>query len=140
MFHYKTIKKITIDFNNIIESIDIKKLPNGDIIYKNYLINKNNEIIDINDKEVIDNLYLSTSSLLVCKFHSTKNYKRLSEIKLYDNLYSLHFNNYNFIKSRIKDIKNYEQYQISLTKMEYSEIKYKIYQKKIIELFNIFFL
>jgi hypothetical protein len=119
-------------------------LPNGDLSYPPFLIihlnNGNWGIVNALSKDLIDQFFLKSCALIATKSYAILNLSQFHEIKNLDSLYWSHYQTFINLEKTLNDIKDYDQYQIVLNKLEHNQIQADMYKQKISKIFRLAFL
>ena len=132
----KLIKELAQQFESEINSsLPVAVLSNGNMIYKDYLVkqlaNGNWGIINIKNKDLVEQYFLKTCALMAAKAYSSINMTKFVEIKELDNKYWANYSDSVIYKTNIKTAKEYERYLVLLTKLEESNRKTRFYKDEI---------
>lgn len=136
----KTIKELAEYFDKELQmKLPIVLLPNGDLVYKNFLIKKlaNNNwgVFNSVNKDLKDQYHLKSCALMAAKAYNHKHFNRCNEIKLLDNNYWSNYSDNLIYKNIIKNTSD-EKYPIILTRLEESEFQTCKYKIKISKMFK----
>lgn len=137
----KLIKELAQQFESEINSsLPVAVLSNGNMIYKDYLVkqlaNGNWGIINIKNKDLVEQYFLKTCALMAAKAYSSINMTKFVEIKELDNKYWANYSDSVIYKTNIKTAKEYERYLVLLTKLEESNRKTRFYKDEISRMFK----
>lgn len=137
----KAIKELAEHFSNEFDSkLPLHFLPNGDIVYKQYIIRKlgndNWGLFDIVFNELKDQFFLKTCAIMAAKAYSSVQLDKYNEIKRLDNKYWASQSDYEVFSRNIKRSAEYERYLILLARLEDSKEKVKFYQEEISRMFK----
>lgn len=130
------IKKLAEHFSvELDKKLPITVLPNGGILYKDYLIkimkNGNWGVYNYKQKNLIEQFYLKTCALMAAKAHASTNLTTFFEIKHLDNRYWANHCDFVVYKNNIKTAKEFDRYLVLLTRLEESQIKEAHYKEEI---------
>lgn len=121
-------------------SLPLKPLPNGAVVYKNYIVKETNNgnwaLYDRISKTLIDQFFLKTCALMAAKAHDRVNMSRYNEIKELDNKYWASYSDVLVYKANIKKTTSTERYLILLNKLENSNLLATHFQTKISQMFK----
>ena len=135
----KTIKELAEYFDQELQvKLPVILLPNGNLVYKNYLIKKlanNWGVFNVLSNDLKDQYHLKSCALIAAKAYNNKHFNRCNEIKLLDNNYWSNHSDNLIYKNIIKHISD-DKYPIMLTRMEESEFQANQYKIKISKMFK----
>ena len=137
----KVIKELAhhfeADFN---KSLPISVHPNGNVMYKDYLIKKNqfeNWTIDHKgNADMIEQFYLKTSALMAAKAYHFAHIEKFKYIKEIDTRYWANFSESNVFRHNMNRSKDYERFLILLNKLEHSTDKAAVLKEEISAMFK----
>lgn len=137
----KAIKELAEQFSHELDvRMPVTVLPNGDAVYKNYLVREtptgNWGIYDLQYKELKDQFFLKTCALMAAKAYNHVKLEQYFEIKQLDNRYWASYCDNLVYKKNIKTAKEFERYLVLLNKLEESENKVKHYKEEISRMFK----
>lgn len=137
----KTIKVLAEQFSHELDTkLPVSVLPNGDIVYKNYVIRLtptgNWGLYDIKYRDLHDQFFLKTCALMAAKAYNSASLEKYFEIKQLDNRYWASYCDNIVYKKNIKGAVEFERYLILLNKLEDSEDKVKRYKEEISRMFK----
>lgn len=130
-------EQLSHDLNS---SLPVHIMPNGDIVYKSYILrklpNQNWGIFNLQNKDLVDQFFLKTCALMAAKAYNAVSLEKYFEIKRLDNKYWANYCDLVVYKKNIKTAKDFDRYVILLNKLEESETKVKYYKEEISRMFN----
>jgi hypothetical protein len=134
------IKELAEQFSHELDSkLPVHVMPNGDMVYKNYLVRKmkndNWGVFNIQNKDLVDQFFLKTCALMAAKAYNNTRVERFFEIKRLDNRYWANHCDLAIYKKNIKTAKDFDRYMVLLNKLEDSEAKVKYYKDEISRMF-----
>lgn len=135
------IKQLAEQFQHELDKkLPVSVLPNGDIVYKSYLVRAlpsgNWGLYDTRYKELKDQFYLKTCALMAAKAYNNTQLEKYVEIKSIDNKYWASCSDLQIYKKNIKTAKDFERYLILLNKLEETETKTVHYKEEISRMFQ----
>jgi hypothetical protein len=135
------IKELAEQFSHQLDAkLPISVMPNGDIVYKQYLVRHlpsgNWGLYDINCKDLKDQFYLKTCALMAAKAYNNVQLEKYYEIKDVDNKYWASYSNLQIYKNNIKTAKDFDRYVILLNKLEESEARANHFKEQISRMFS----
>lgn len=135
------IKELAEQFQQDFDSkLPITVLPNGDIVYKNYVVRQtsigNWGLYDKGYSELRDQFFLKSCALMAAKAYNNTQLDKYFEIKRLDNRYWANHSDLMIYKKNIKTAKEFERYVVLLNKLEDTEDKVKHYQEQISRMFK----
>lgn len=138
------IRELAEDFNEEFNSkIPIKTLPNGNIVYNDFLIKHDKfqywEVYYVPQKELIHKFFLKTCALLAAKHYSSHQFGEYDRIKHLDNRYQSHYSDIVVYRHNVKQITDIDDRAIVLNKLEESHARAKEYQHQISLMFKLAF-
>jgi hypothetical protein len=126
--------------NEFNEKLPVVVLPNGDILYKDFLIRKtltqNWALVDAISKDVRGEFYLKTCALMAAKSLMQINLTRYNEVKRLDLQYWSSHSDLQIYKKNIKSAQDFERYLILLNKLEETDIKNQHFRDTISRMFK----
>lgn len=124
-------------------AIPFKLLPNGSLLYKNYLVkhtdNKYWGIFDVTDQRLVHEFFLKTCALLAAKEYNDLKFNQYFHIKNLDRRYQAYHNDIIVYKNNIKNITDHERHEIMQNKLQESQIRASSYRHQISNLFKVAF-
>ena len=137
----KVIKELAhhfeADFN---KSLPISVHPNGNILYKDYLIKKNQHenwsVYHKSNNDLVEQFYLKTSALMAAKAYHLTQMDRFKHIKDIDTRYWANYSESNVFRHNMNRSKDYERFLILLNKLEHSTDKASILKEEISAMFK----
>lgn len=134
------VKELAEQFSHELDSkLPVHVMPNGDIIYKEYLIRKlsndNWGIYNRSNKDLIDQFFLKTCALMAAKAYNNTRVERFFEIKRLDSKYWANYCDLTVFKKNIRVAKDFDRYLVLLNRLEECETKVKYYKDEISRMF-----
>lgn len=134
------VKELAEQFSHELDAkLPLHVMPNGDIVYKNYVVrklaNENWGVYNKRNKDLIDQFFLKTCALMAAKAYNNTMVEKFFEIKRLDNKYWANFCDLTIYKKNIKTAKDLDRYLILLNKLEDSDAKVKYYKDEISRMF-----
>lgn len=136
------IKELAKELNTELNKhLQLTVLPNGYIVYKDYIIKENklgNWAIHNfrHDNEVIEQYYTKSCAIMAAKAYEAVQLEKFHEIKRLDNLYwSNHIDSHVF-RHNMKQTTDYERYIVLLNRLEESKLREQYYQGEISKMFK----
>jgi hypothetical protein len=130
-------KQFEADLNR---SLPISIQPDGSIVYKNYYIkqiaNKNWGLFNLMTKDLIEEFYLKTSALMGAKAYNAIQLEKFFEIKRLDNRYWANFTDSLIYGKNMKTAKDFDKYQVLLTRYEHSAFLSEHFKEEISRMFK----
>lgn len=121
-------------------NLPVTVLPNGGIVYKQYLIKQNKAgnwaVYNYKDRSQIQEYFLKTCALMAAKAYNNVQLDKFHEIKRLDNCYWANHCDRQVYAKNIKTAKEFERYLILLNKLEESELKETYYKDEISKMFK----
>lgn len=117
----------------------ILELDNGSVIYKTFKIKKNKqEEWDLlsHRGDVIDTFKLKVTAIVAANCYIKNNFKKYSEIKLFDKEYWINSVDSSFLNLRYKQSTDYELKDFYYSRWLQADSKSKIYKNKIVDIFR----
>lgn len=135
------VKQLAEQFQEELDrKLPVTVLPDGGIVYKDYLIkqSKNEMWVLYNYKHgnLIDQFFLKTCALMAAKAYSHTKLEQFFEIKRLDNRFWANHSDTQVFKHNIKTAKEYERYLILLNRLEESTVKEQFYKEEISKMFK----
>ena len=136
----KTIRELAQYFDQELQtSLPISILPNGALVYKDYLVkqlpNNNWGIFNIMNKDLKDQYHLKVCALIAAKAYTHRYFHKCIEIKDLDNNYWANYSDFVVYKNIINKSTD-DQYPILLTRLEESDYRANKVKNKISKLFK----
>ena len=136
----KTIRELAQYFDQELQtSLPISILPNGALVYKDYLVkqlpNNNWGVFNIMNKDLKDQFHLKSCALIAAKAYTHRYFYKCNEIKDLDNSYWANYSDFVVYKNIINKSSD-EQYPILLTRLEESDYRANKVKNKISKLFK----
>jgi len=137
----KVVKELAEQFDTeMSKALQVTMLPNGDAVYKNYVIKQTKfntwGVYRYKGSELLDQYFLKSCALMAAKAHSSTQLDRYFEIKRLDNCYWANYSDNLIYKQNIKTAKELDRYIVLLNKLEDSEYKAKHYKDEISRMFK----
>lgn len=124
-------------------AIPFKLLPNGEMIYKNYLVKHTDNnywgVYDTEHRNLVHAFFLKSCALLATKEYNDLKFDRYIFLKNLDRRYQAQYSDIVVYKHYIKNITDEDQCDILKNKLRESEIRAKSYQQQISNLFKVTF-
>jgi hypothetical protein len=137
----KAIKELAVQFEeDLNRSLPISIQPNGNIVYKNYYVmqlsNENWGLFNLTSKDLIDQFYLKTSALIAAKLYNAVQLEKYFEIKRLDTSYWSNFSDSMIYGRNMKNAKDFDKFQVLLTRYEHSKFLTGHYKEEISRMFK----
>jgi hypothetical protein len=136
-FIKELVEHFDVDLNN---SLPISIQPNGDIVYKDYVIKLNkfkNWALHYRSGPIVEQFYLKTCALMAAKAYHRLDLNKFNSIKQLDSHYWSNYCDTLVFKNNIaKKTIAYDRYLILLNKLEYSQEKSDYYKNQISQSFK----
>ena len=137
----KFIKELVGQFEvDLANTLPISIQPNGDIVYKDYVIKLNkfsNWALHYKSGPIIEQFYLKTCALMAAKSYHRLDLNKFNSIRQLDRHYWTNYCDTLVFKNNIaKKTIDYDRYLILLNKLEYSQEKSDFYKNKISQSFK----
>ena len=130
-------EQFTIELN---KQLPITVLPNGDTVYKDYLVrqlpSENWGLFNYKTKELVEEFFLKSCALLAAKAYSCVQIRKFKEIKTLDSRYWANYCDSQVYKHNIKLTKDTGRYLILLDRLEHSELLARQYKGEISRMFK----
>ena len=130
-------KQFEADLN---KTLPISIQPNGNIVYKQYFIkqtsNGNWGLFRLANKDLIEEFYLKTSALMGAKAYNNVQLEKYFEIKRLDNRYWASYTDSIIYGKNLKTAKDFDRFQILLTRYEHSTFLTGHYKEEISKMFK----
>lgn len=135
------VKELAKELSSELEKkLPVTILPNGGIVYKQYLIKQNKAgnwvVCNYKDRSQIQEYFLKTCALMAAKAYDNIHLDKFHEIKRLDNCYWANHADRQVYSKNIKTAKDFERYLILLNKLEESELKETYYKDEISKMFK----
>ena len=129
---------LNIEFKNIITLIP---LPNGSVVYKDYVIKQTPKGLwgiyhKVSGNDCYGEFNLKTCALIAAKAYDQVNLEKFNMIKMLDSRYWSNHYSTTVYQKNIKLTKDYERYLILLNKLEESTWKASHFKEEISQLFR----
>jgi hypothetical protein len=125
------------DFN---KSLPISIHPNGSILYKDYMIKKNQfenwGIYLRSNNDLVEQFYLKTSALMAAKAYDRVQIELFKQIKEIDTRYWANYSESAVFRNNMNKSKDYERFLILLNKLEHSTSKAVALKEEISNMFK----
>jgi hypothetical protein len=137
----KFIKELAGQFEvDLANTLPISIQPNGDIVYKDYVIKLNNFsnwALHYKSGPFIEQFYLKTCALMAARSYHRLDLNKFNSIRQLDRHYWTHYCDTLVFKNNIaKKTIAYDRYLILLNKLEYSQEKSDFYKNQISQSFK----
>ncbi len=137
----KKIVELAEQFSHELDQkLPVTVLPNGGIIYKDYLIKSTDKgnwtVHQYKQKQYIGEFYLKTCALMAAKAYDGIRLEKFNEIKRLDTQYWANHSDTQIFKRNIKLTKEFERYLILLNRLEESQAKEQFYKDEISRMFK----
>lgn len=137
----KVIKELAQQFEEELkQTLPISIQPNGNIVYKSYLIKQNSSgnwsLYHLNNKVLIETYHLKSCALMAAKAYDHTNLNKFFEIKQVDNKYWASYSDNQIYQQNIKKAKDFNRYLILLNKLEDSGIRTEQFKEQISRMFK----
>lgn len=137
----KVIKDLAEAFSNDLDaSLPITVLPNGNAVYKDYVIkqtpNNNWGVYHVASDTLVAECFLKTCALMAAKAYTHTNMVKFFEIKRLDTRYWASYCDVLVYKKNIKSAKEFERYLILLNKLEHSTDLANYFKAEISKMFK----
>jgi hypothetical protein len=120
--------------------LPVTVLPNGGIVYKNYLIKQSDtkrwDLYDYRNGTLIESFFLKTCALMAAKAYYSTHLERLVEVKRIDSGYWASYTDRLVFQHNIKTAKEFERYLILLNRLEESQLREQQYKAQISRMFK----
>lgn len=138
---HKLVKDLAIELVSEVQSnLPVSVLPDGSVVYKNYLIKLSNAgkwgIYNIENKHLVEQFFLKTCAIMAAKAYDRIDIRKFLEIKQLDNKYWSNYSDTLVYKNNITKTKNTERYLILLNKLEHSDLLAKHCKAEISRMFK----
>jgi alcohol dehydrogenase YqhD (iron-dependent ADH family) len=137
----KVIKELAQQFEEELkQTLPISIQPNGNIVYKSYLIKQNSSgnwsLYRLTNKVLIETYHLKSCALMAAKAYDHTNLNKFFEIKQVDNKYWASYSDNQIYQQNIKKAKDFNRYLILLNKLEDSGIRTEQFKEQISRMFK----
>lgn len=137
----KIVKELAGQFEaELQKTLPISIQPDGSIVYKQFLIKKNqlgNWILyNKNNKHALEEYYLKTCALMAARAYSRTDLNKFFEIKRLDDQYWANYSDNQVYAKNIKKAKDFSKYVILLNRMEYSQERAEHFKEQISRMFK----
>jgi hypothetical protein len=137
----KFIKDLAGQFEvDLANTLPISIQPNGDIVYKDYVIKLNkfsNWALHYKSGPIIEQFYLKTCALMAARSYNCLDLNKSNSIRQLDRHYWTNYCDTLVFKNNIaKKTISYDRYLILLNKLEYSQEKSDFYKNQISQSFK----
>mgnify|MGYP006269537835 CR=1 FL=1 len=135
------IKALAEQFKHELDSkYSVHILPNGDTVYKNFVIRKNQfenySLINFKNQTVINQFFLKSCAVMAAKAYHNIQIEKFFEIKQLDNKYWANHVDAQVFRQNIKHAVDLDRYLILLTRLEDATSKEQYYENKITSMFK----
>jgi hypothetical protein len=135
------IKELAQELSTELEQkMPLTVLPNGGIVYKNYLVKQTNDgnwaVYNYKSRNLIEQYFLKTCALMAAKAYNGIQLDKFHDIKRLDNGYWANHCDTQVYRKNIKTAKDFDRYLILLNKLEESEFKETHYKDEITKMFK----
>jgi hypothetical protein len=121
-------------------TLPISIQPDGSIVYKGYVIKQSKTgnwgLFNLHSMDKIDEFYLKTSALMAAKRYSTTQFEKFFEIKSLDSRYWANYVDSQVYGHNVKTAKDFDKYQVLVTRYEHSKFLAEHYKDKISTMFR----
>ena len=137
----QVVRELAEHFQNELDrKLPITVLPDGGIVYKDFLVKQNSAgnwgMYNYRNRTLIEQYFLKTCALMAAKAYSTTSLDKFFEIKRLDNSYWSNYCDNQVYRKNIKTAKEFDRYIILLNKLEDSEHKTQHYKEAISRMFK----
>jgi hypothetical protein len=137
----KMIKELAQHFEETLNAkLPIAIQPDGSIVYKTFVIRQqatgNWGLYNINSRDLIEQFFLKTSALLAARAYSKTFLEKFFEIKELDNQYWANYSDTLIYAHNIQKAKDFERFQILLTRLEHSRLLTEQFKDRISKMFK----
>jgi ribosome-interacting GTPase 1 len=137
----KIVKELAGQFEaELQKTLPISIQPDGSIVYKQFLIKKNQVgnwiLYNKNNKYALEEYYLKTCALMAARAYSRTDLNKFFEIKRLDDQYWANYSDNQVYTKNIKKTKDFSKYVILLNRMEYSQERAEHFKEQISRMFK----
>jgi hypothetical protein len=137
----KMVKELAQHFEETLNNkMPIAIQPDGSIVYKSLVIrehaNGNWGMYNVYSKDLIDQFFLKTSALLAARAYSRTLIEKFFEIKQLDTQYWANYSDTVIYTQNIQKAKDFERFQILLTRLEHSKLLTEQFKDTISRMFK----
>jgi hypothetical protein len=137
----KIVKELAGQFEaELQKTLPISIQPDGSIVYKQFLIKKNQVgnwiLYNKNNKHALEEYYLKTCALMAARAYSRTDLNKFFEIKRLDDQYWANYSDNQVYAKNIKKAKDFSKYVILLNRMEYSQERAEHFKEQISRMFK----
>jgi hypothetical protein len=137
----KVVKELASQFEaELKNSMPVTVLPNGNIVYKDFVIKKTKQenwaVYFKYNNNVVDEYHLKTCALLSAKAYDKNDLNRFFEIKNLDNQYWASYSDNQVYQHNIKKAKDFDRYIVLLNKLEDSQARAEHLKEQISRMFK----
>jgi ribosome-interacting GTPase 1 len=137
----KIVKELAGQFEaELQKTLPISIQPDGSIVYKQFLIKKNQVgnwiLYNKNNKYTLEEYYLKTCALMAARAYSRTDLNKFFEIKRLDDQYWANYSDNQVYTKNIKKAKDFSKYVILLNRMEYSQERAEHFKEQISRMFK----
>lgn len=135
------VKELAESFDNeFSKQLPVTVLPNGDTVYKSYIVKQNKAgnwaVYHKTHKDLVDQFFLKSCALMAAKAYDSTQLERYFEIKRLDNKYWANYSDTQVYKKNIKTAKEFERYLVLLNKLEHSSAQAEHCKEEISRMFK----
>ena len=137
----KLIKELAGQFEEDLKhTIPLAVQPNGSVVYKNFVIKKNNRenwnLHYLNSSTIVEEYHLRSCALLAAKAYEKTDLNKFFEIKQLDSKYWASYADSQVYEKNIKTAKDFSRYIVLLNKLEDSRNRAEQLQQRISTMFK----
>jgi hypothetical protein len=137
----RVIKELATQFEEELKNtLPITVLPDGSVVYKNYLIKQlttgNWGLYSIKSRDLVEQYYLKTSAIMAAKAYNNVYLEKFFEIKRLDDRYWANYSNNLIYRRNMQSTVDFSKYLILLNKLEDSQEQTEQYKSKISKMFK----
>lgn len=137
----RVIRELAEQFDiELNKQLPITLLPNGDTVYKNYIVKQlpsgNWGLYNFKTKELVDQFFLKSCALMAAKAYNYVQMRRFKEIKTLDSRYWANYCDSQVYKHNIKITKDNDRYLILLDRLAHSQSQVGQYKAEISRMFK----
>ena len=137
----KLIKELASQFEeDLKKTLAITVLPNGNVVYKDYRIELDQQgnwsIVKPTVIDPIGSFYLKTSALMAAKAYDRNDLNKVFEIEQLDTDYKNNHTASLVFANNIKKAKDFSRFIVLLNKLEYSQERTEHFKDKISKMFK----
>jgi hypothetical protein len=136
----KLIKQLAEEFSSEFNNLPITVLPNGDIVYQEYLIKQepagNWGVYSIQSTDLKCQFFLKSCALLAAHYYENHEFHNIGDIRQLDRDYWRNHSDTLIYKKHLKDTQDIDRKSILLTRLECSESDADYFKRRISRLFK----